>query len=473
MNRRTRANSDPRVHFVLIPGFGGFDALGSVRYYSGITDQFHSWNSSKRAVLHYFDNLPTAAVKTRADRLKTYLAKRIGRGEILKGDEIVLIGHSTGGLDIRQLVLQLANQSEPIQIDGGVKIEALEMLPWIRRVVFVSVPHWGTNIADWVHSHPWLRQAIIRYLQAAVTGSQLYVLDEIEQRITGAAACITDADILLALRDCLREANEAYGNSGARRKAEAHEAAADLELYLRDMASDFHVIDDLTSRCPDSGPRSPAHFDDTKREEELQLWKHLGIDTRSYATAGNRPFSFKPDSSVPVWEPANPCHYPELLNSGGPAAGTDIAYRLCYRACAGGPLQWPARAGEIKRVLGPAPPKPLELWDNDGIVNTVSMLWPRGDIVVVFADHLDIVGHYQLVEAVPAGRGRKYQSYDALKSASRFHKDQGVFHELWTEIFDFCLGKSSVKRSPKVARPRVGRSFATEAANEFSRAVPY
>jgi hypothetical protein len=34
-------------------------------------------------------------------------------------------------------------------------------------------------------------------------------------------------------------------------------------------------------------------------------------------------------------------------------------------------------------------------WDNDGIVNTTSMFWPRGETLLVVADHLDIVGHYR------------------------------------------------------------------------------
>ena len=76
------ASSLGRVHMVLIPGFGGFDALGNVEYYSGITRQFQI-HDDKSAVLHYFDNLPTAAVVTRAARLRAFLAKRIARGEIL------------------------------------------------------------------------------------------------------------------------------------------------------------------------------------------------------------------------------------------------------------------------------------------------------------------------------------------------------------------------------------------------------
>jgi hypothetical protein len=436
------------VHIVLIPGFGGFDALGNLEYYSGVTQLFrHLFSASDRVVLHYFDNLPTAAVVTRAARLRNYLAKRIARGEILHGDDLVLVGHSTGGLDIRQLVWDLARHREQdVLVDGGVKVRRKQILALLRRVVFLSVPHWGTNIADWVHSHNWLRKAVVEYLRAALAGSQVYLLDEVEQALTGGAACMTGADILLAVQDCLTEANERYGKRGPQRTAAAHEAAADLGLYLRDMASDFHVIDDLTARRPAGDPRSPAHFNNKEREEELQIWRDRRINVLSYATVGHRPFSFQ-DTQLPTWSACNPLAYPEVFGDGGPANGTDIAYRLCYRACCGGPFQGPNKPRRDTRVLGPRPPQPLKLWDNDGIVNTASMLWPDGEIVLVLADHLNIVGHYHLEKATPGGEGRKYQSYDSLKSASHFSPT--TFAKVWREIFAFCT-------SPRVAAANAG-----------------
>jgi triacylglycerol esterase/lipase EstA (alpha/beta hydrolase family) len=87
-----------RFHIVLIPGFAGFDALGQLEYYGRVTPLFQRLQI-KDLVLHYFDNLPTASVTTRASRLQSYLAKRIARGEISDGDEVTLVGHSTGGLD--------------------------------------------------------------------------------------------------------------------------------------------------------------------------------------------------------------------------------------------------------------------------------------------------------------------------------------------------------------------------------------
>ena len=101
-----RSPSTKRFHIVLIPGFAGFDALGQLEYYGGITPLFQTWRAGNQ-VLHYFDNFPTAAVVTRATRLRSYLARRIARGEISTSDDVILVGHSTGGLDIRRLLWDL------------------------------------------------------------------------------------------------------------------------------------------------------------------------------------------------------------------------------------------------------------------------------------------------------------------------------------------------------------------------------
>ena len=261
MANRNGSASSKRFHIVLVPGFGGFDALGKIEYYAGVTHVFQQWNRGRSAVLHYFDNLPTAAVVTRATRLQSYLAKRLARGEILEDDDVILVGHSTGGLDIRQLVSDLHDGDKPeVHIEGGLVRSCADILKRVRRVVFLSVPHWGTNIADWVHSHACLRKAVVNGLCAGVAGSQVYLLDELEDRIAGAAACLTDADLLRAMQDTVTEANERYGEPSPKRTAEAHEAASELALYFCDMASDFHAIDDLTSKPPRSGPRSPAHL---------------------------------------------------------------------------------------------------------------------------------------------------------------------------------------------------------------------
>jgi triacylglycerol lipase len=454
------------VHIILIPGFGAFDALGQVQYYAGITSLFQSWtkrnHSSAPVVLHYFDNLPTAAVSSRASRLRAYIGKRMARGEILEQDKVVLVGHSTGGLDIRRLICDLDDPENTFtQVDGGQMLPSRQIREALSAAVFLSVPHWGTNIADWVYSHPALRATIVAKLRAAVAGSQIYLLDAIESGLAGSAAALTDAEMLLALQDALTEANQHYGKPGPLRTADAQEAASELELYFRQMASDFHVINDLTSQPHDPKRKSPAHFNEEERRKELALWKDPRIDVLSYVTVGGRPFRFPSNQPAPVWDLVNPLSYPETTQGTDLSAKTDFSYRLCYRMCAGGPFRWPAQAGEITRMLGKdPPPERLELWDNDGIVNTASMLWPLGDRVLVRGDHLDIVGHYELVETPEAmrkksyyGVARRYQSYDSLQSIPKF--TTRMFEEVWTEIFDFSTNPqqfSKKKTQPKLVK---------------------
>ena len=288
-----------------------------------------------------------------------------------------------------------------------------------------------------------MRTALVAELRAAVAGSQLYLLDKIESLIATGAVLFTDAELLLALRDALTEANEYYGKPGPSRTADAEEAASDFALYFRMMSSDFHAINDLTSQPNGPTTRSPAHFDDADRDEEFELWTDPPIRTLSYATVGGRPFRFRSGCPAPVWELTNPFTYPEIEKDVQLSAKTDLSYRLAYRACAGGPFRWPPQAGEVARVLGPAPPQPIELWDNDGVVNTASMLWPKGERVLVLADHLDIVGHYKLVKVSQPNRvegnhepARIYQAYDALQSVPQFTDE--MFKKVWTEIFDFA-----------------------------------
>lgn len=432
-------NLKKRFHLVLIPGFAGFDALGQLEYYSGITHLAQHWLAAGNRVLHYFDNFPTAAVVTRAARLQSYLAKRIARGEISGSDEIILCGHSTGGLDIRRLLSDLrARNNKVIKVDGKAEVEPEQILSRLRRVVFLSVPHWGTNIADWVRAQAILRMAVVAEMRAAVAGSQVMLLDWIETSITGSAARLTGSGLFRAVQDALSEANEYYGKSSQARKAEAHEAASQLALYLRHMASDFAAIDDLTSHAqPGDGSVSPAHFNMRERKRELTPPKpRHEIKFLSFATIGRRPFRFEPDSPAPPWELSRPWTYPEITKDAGLSAGTDIVYRTCYRACAGGPFQPPPSKPKVMRRLHGAPRHSIEMWDNDGIVNTLSMLWPQGDNVLVPGDHMDIVGHFKPVRAESGGR--KFRSYDLLKSDSGFNEE--MFNQVWREIFAFCRG---------------------------------
>ena len=436
------------VHVVLVPGFAGFAALGQMDYYAGLTPQLLRWqrrrrraSRQRRVILHYFPNFPTASVRTRAARLTGYLMKRIARADFQVGDRIALVGHSTGGLDIRRMIYDLAKDPvAPFFVDGiphdrsvlrGDIPTARRLLSLIERVVFISVPQYGTNIANWVRDRQMKANLLIAQLRTSVELSQVPLVDQLQTQLLGLVAGASQLNLLEAVQDALEEA-EVRTSASPMQTALAQEAASELALYLRHIATDFGAINDLTANVVPGYPNSPAHFNQARRQEEKDIWKGYGIKTRSYATLGARPFQFATDQPAPLWVPENPL----TCLAAKPTSDwsrSDIFYHACYLACAGGLFDLHKVDGFTNR-----PPHKLEPWDSDGIVNTASMLWPDGKrTVLVHSDHMDIVGHYHLVAAAPPTNGRRYQSYDLLKSGSGFGPSE--FERVWNGIFDFCV----------------------------------
>jgi triacylglycerol lipase len=459
--------TDGRVHLVLVPGFAGFDALGQLEYYAGVTPLFRTWQgtrpgAARRAVLHYFDNLPTAGVATRAARLQRYLATRFARGELAPGDTLGLVGHSTGGLDIRRAVLELeadSRRGQRIAVDGAagasVTVDPADLLALLRRVVFLSVPQRGTNLADWVQAYRTQREVLVTELRASVLAAQVAVIDRAQAWVAARAARTSDADLLLAVQDALAEIDERALRPGERTPAAvaaAQQAFSELSLWLRHIATDFSAIDDLAVSAPPQRPSpardaspprraSPAQVDPGERAAELELWARLGVQTRSYATVGPRPFAFEPGAAAPRWSLLKPTTYPALTPQTPDARGMDFVYRACYRACAGGPFAPDGGGAQaVATSLGTRQARAIEVWDNDGIVNTASMLWPDGDrTLLVEGDHGDIIGHHRLVRATQPSP-RAYHTYDLLRSAPKVEAERfsATFEQVWRGVFEFA-----------------------------------
>ena len=406
-----------RSHVVLVPGFGGFDGLGQLRYYSRVTETFAEWRQARPAArsasLHYFDNLPTASVKTRARKLRRFLVKLVERNIVQGDDEIVIAGHSTGGLDIRQLVVDLMR-------DGDVGL-----LQRIHRLVFLSVPHRGTNLADWVKAHERWRKFLIWMFRGAVGFDvQLPIPGWFVNGLAPGHAALFDA---VADVRCDFEPRSTDGLD----VADARAARAEVELWLTHTNDDFLAIDDLASAQP-GGTRL---VDDVERE--LAAWAARGITTRSYATVGRSPFDVddlrRDRSQRSVLD--------VMRSVRKDIADTDAVYRAAYTACAGGPFRGLAR-GPVPWLPGCGPTGASgdytpEDWDNDGIVNTASMVLPGGTTWLVPGDHADIIGHHEPrpnLGAVPGSR--KYDAYDLLESGSAFMPT--TFVKVWFDVFDFA-----------------------------------
>lgn len=373
--------------------------------------------------------------------MRRYLTKRIARGDFAENDSIALVGHSTGGLDIRWLLWKLHEaKGSAYPVDGATMSDKVvtgnEILSRITRVVFLSVPQWGTNIADWVRSYKVIRQVFITDLRVGFQGTQVPVLDQMEDSFWNCFSKASKMGIAEAVRDVISE-SETSRAKGPKQVADAQEAASEVQLWLRHIATDFHAIDDLAFENGARDPQSPAHFDAERREEEIKNWGRLR--TRSYATVGARPFNFAAGEDAPLWALCNPLTSPLCTPRSHPSPRCDLLYLTAYRACAGGPFRYPDGDALVAKPFFPAGPRPrkIELWDNDGIVNTASMFWPNGkDTRLVECDHMDIVGHYRPVRSVSDRRRRRFQSYDLFKSGSNFTREG--FEQVWNEVFDFC-----------------------------------
>ncbi|MEY4515534.1 MAG: hypothetical protein RLZZ450_7656 [Pseudomonadota bacterium] len=454
-------------HIVLVPGFGGFDALGQLEYYTGTTEQFYEWRHPEQraqaedrphaaplearqgATLHYFANSPTAGVATRAALLKQFLAKKLARNEIQEGDRVALVGHSTGGLDIRQLLLSLDREAAPSKVDGSQKtqrsVPGQRLLDHIDRVVFMSVPQRGTNIADWFDHYELPTHLAIRVARSIIKNEHLPsdtppVLLPIVRLLASAVRKATGpiSDVSHAVLDVQREI-EIKDDDSALSKEYARQARSDVGLFFDDIDGDFLAIKDLAARAES---HDPPRLVDAGFEMERALWTREGIETLSFATVAKCPFdtarmkdSRKIASLLRVVR--------AILHR---SQTTDPIFRLVYALCAEGPFldkfsTLPAPLSAIELATGS--PRSVHAWDNDGIANTASMLWPGGkNTLLVDGDHGDIIGHFELQKAPAPSepglrQGRVYSSYDFFASDSSFA--QKDFAAVWQRVFDFCV----------------------------------
>ncbi len=97
-----------RHHVYFSPGMFGFGRLGSYNYFAHVerelTSRFAAAGQS--LVAHVLDELPTASIRRRSVRLAEVVERTA-----LPGDEIHLLGHSTGGVDSRLVASRRRDRS--------------------------------------------------------------------------------------------------------------------------------------------------------------------------------------------------------------------------------------------------------------------------------------------------------------------------------------------------------------------------
>ncbi len=140
-------------HLFFVPGFLGFTHLGES---TGGVDYFIELPVLLEAALkqrpdvtgvtsHFVSVTPTGSITTRADAVAKAIGDVFESLPSAEGHVVHLIGHSTGGLDIRLVVspgARLPTQSE----------RRLRWLDAVRTVATLNTPHAGTPIASFFAS---------------------------------------------------------------------------------------------------------------------------------------------------------------------------------------------------------------------------------------------------------------------------------------------------------------------------------
>jgi hypothetical protein len=305
------------------------------------------------------------------------------------------------------------------------------------------VPQRGTNIADFIrHFRALIGFNLDLFEHLAVKAPHETVFEDLQRWLLSKLSSRDfRPQLIAALRDATLDMLPPASTKTPEdryRAAIARAAHGELIGWLDNVETDFFAIDDLAVERPADAPPSPAHYSQADRQRELAAWKAapVPIGTLSFATVGRRPYDRDPRTSSKLLL--------ELVQLAAiiepdSTARTDIVYRFAYATTAAGPFEIVGDA----TVNDSGTRRVLQAWENDGIANTASMLWPNGpDTRLVHADHGDIIGHYRSSAAVKASeqmRGRKNHSYDILGSSSGF-ETEADFDRVWHEIFDFVTG---------------------------------
>lgn len=357
----------------LVPGFFGFDSVGSVNYFE---DVVRSLDAALRrrgveARIVRCMTQPTASIPRRADVLRRQVIRSGG----LRARQLHFIGHSTGGLDVRMLL------TPQVKIAPGDSEERIARLT--RTVISVATPHHGTPLANQFVTIQ--GQTLLLVLSALATSG------EGRGAILAAARAIA---LVARLDDWLGRAEGPLDRiaEGLLRKIR-FDRRDPAWLYLGEIERDQGAVLQLT-------PEAIDLFD-------AAVADHPGIDYCCVVTGVPRPREeFKLKQLID----------PEYVV-------LRALFRLLHVLTAMPhpryPYPKPTQATQrlLDRGLGfEATPQ-----ISDGIVPTLSQLHGR-ILRVACADHLDVVGHYTLAgggtaDWLPSGAGFTPEAFDATWDA--------------------------------------------------------
>ena len=385
---------DRTHHIYLVPGFLGFANLGRITYFGHVgrilSERFAALGLEAR--IHIVRTPPTASLPARAARLAEMIDATAQRG----GAPLHLIGHSSGGLDVR--LFTAPGVGLPTAVD------AERLAARVRTVVTVTAPHHGTPLASFfttLQGQQLLQLLSLNTLYVLTFGhlplSALLWMGSLAVRLGGFVA---NSQLLDELFGRLLE-----DFTVGRRRA--------VRALLRDVVRDQALMLQLT-------PEAMEVFN-------ASVLPRPGIRYGAVVAQAARP-SLRATLGV-GFDPA--------------AQVTHALYGTLHQLIATtpgrrAPRLAPAQARLLRRVYRELPSPEA----NDGIVPTLSQTW--GHVVhAAVADHLDVLGHFRDAAHHPP-------HVDWLVTGSGF--DRRRFEALWGDVVRFML---STERKPP-SQSRVG-----------------
>ncbi len=358
---------------VLVPGFLGFARFGTLYYFdprmiAGLRAALEERRGTKVPVIPCAAP-PTSGLEKRQRHLGAYLRRLLG--ERLRGVErLHLVGHSSGGVDAVLLACRARLSGEPWEREDATFRDKL------ASVTTLAAPHHGTGLA----------------------ASPLAMA--LEDPLADPMAALSQAPTAARLLGSIRGMPEAAG------LATAH--PFDLLRFVAQVARNRRLIEDLR----------PERMEEVRRRAALTP----GVRVTCFV-AGAEP--------RPTGRPSE-AFYRELC-----------ALTADERTLAVGPMdaaarslaEWMVRPGAIIRSAVSALPRSIDARLSDGVVNSARQLWdPRDQSqfgAFVVADHLDLLGHYDLEDALVEGA---VLESGLLHSGAGFGDDE--FYELLGRIAD-------------------------------------
>lgn len=385
----------PRHRVYLVPGFFGFTHMGGeaarLLYFEHVREFLLARFQERglRAEVVDVASHPTAGLDVRAQDVIRAM------GETATGDDATLhlIGHSTGGLDARNVV------------SARLAAQAPGYVQRVRTVVSVATPHHGTPLATFFHQdkrgETMLRLLSIFTLFALRRNSPFKVL-------------------AFRLFYEISRAGDSLGFGKTLPDLIAHmladlppEEYRTLTTYLDQLSTDQGLIRELMPDYLEGFNRDTPDVPGVRYGSVVTGAQPPSAEGWSEAVLGNPQPNLTDLLSLRLLDPE-----PQMIYG---------AYSYLYLKATQGldalhaPVPSDAQATLLRNTLGNVYPNLC-----DGIVPTRSQVW--GELLhVARADHLDVLGHFD----EPPG----YVSW--LKSGSHFRRTQ--FEALWQRVFDFLV----------------------------------